>query len=152
MRSRAGRHQQAYIRHQIHPSSYSQMQLQLLSSSVEHLNPFCKHANTWQGDICPAVLYNEMWVMHRLWDISQICISTSNTNTSHKQFQQLQSFHRRLKIKKRTDHSCLHTQRNEFTQYKADPSLGSLFTHAHFHAVRRHDKYNQSKCLALCDQ
>lgn len=126
------------------------MQLLPLSSSVEHLNPFCKHANTWQADICPAVLYNEMWVMHRLWDNSQICISTSNTNTSHKQLQQLQSFHRWVqRKKKRTDHSCLQTQRNKYSQYKADPSLGSRCTHAHFHAVRRHDKYNQSKCLAL---
>lgn len=54
--------------------------------------------------------------------------------------------------KKRTDHSCLHTQRNECSHYKADPTLGCRCTHAHFHAVRRHDKYNQSKCLALCDQ
>lgn len=77
------------------------MQLLLLSSSVEHLNPFCKHANTWQADVCPAVLYNEMWVMHRLWDNSQICISTSNTNTSHKQLQQLQSFHRWVQRKKK---------------------------------------------------
>lgn len=86
-RSRADRHKQAYIRPQIHSNRYSQMQLLELSSSIEHLNPFCKHANTWQGAICCAVPHNEVLVMSRLWDDGQICISTSSTNTSHKQLQ-----------------------------------------------------------------
>lgn len=38
------------------------MQLLELSSATEHFNPFCKHANTWQGAIYRAVLHNEMLV------------------------------------------------------------------------------------------